>query len=42
MYQTQALLMDRVQNAEGTRGSSTIDMSTVIQFRTDMYEIKMK
>ena len=28
---------NRVQNAKGTRGSDTIDMNTVIQFRTDKY-----
>ena len=28
---------NRVQNTEGTRGSSTIDMDPIIQFRIDKY-----
>ena len=42
MRQEQALVLDWVQNTEGTRGSSTINMGTIIQFRTDKYEIKAK
>ena len=42
MHQSQALVLDRVQNTEDTRGSSTIDMNTMLQFRTDNYEIKTK
>ena len=42
MHQSQVLVFDRVQNAEGTRGSSIIDMGTIIQFRKDKYEIKTK
>ena len=35
--QAEALVLERVQSAECTRGSRTIDMSIVIQFRTDKY-----
>ena len=38
--QAQALVLESVQNAEGARGSNTIDMNTVIQFRTEKYEKK--
>ena len=40
--QAKALVLDSIQNVKGTRGSSTIDMNIVIQFRTDKYEIKTK
>ena len=33
--QAQSLVLDRVPKMEGTRGSSTIDTSTIIQFRID-------
>ena len=35
--QAKALVLDRVQNAEGTKGSSTIDTGTIIKFRTEKY-----
>ena len=35
--QAQALVLDWIQNNEGTRGSSTINMDTIIQFITDKY-----
>ena len=41
-HQKQALILDWVQNVEGTSGSSKINMSNVIQFRIEKDEIKIK
>ena len=35
--QTQAFILDWLQSTEGTKGSSTINMGTIIQFRTGKY-----
>ena len=40
--QAQALVLDWIQDTEGTRGSSTINMGTIIQFRMDKYKIETK
>ena len=42
MHQLQGLILDRVQDVEAMRGNSTTDMSSVIQFRKDNYEVKTK
>ena len=42
IFLRQAFVLDMVQKAEGTRGSITTDMSTVIQFSTDKHQIKTR
>ena len=39
-HQAQVIVLDKVQNMEGTKESSTINMKTVIQFKTDTDDIK--
>ena len=38
--QDEALVLDWVQNTEEMRGTSTVNMNTVIQFRSDKDKIK--